>query len=52
MEQAAELVDVGRTLARWQYHWEKISIVSGALLEVASVAVTVGSPFNQVRRRI
>ncbi|BDA71775.1 hypothetical protein CAL7716_059410 [Calothrix sp. PCC 7716] len=38
VEQAAELVDLGRTLARWQYHWEEISLDEGALLEVASVA--------------
>jgi hypothetical protein len=38
VEKAAELVDVGRTLARWQYRWEKISQDAGALSEVASVA--------------
>lgn len=30
VEKAAELVDVGRTLARWQYRWEKISQDEGA----------------------
>ncbi|BDA71773.1 unknown protein [Calothrix sp. PCC 7716] len=38
VEKAAELVDVGRTLARWQYRWEKISQDADALLEVASIA--------------
>ena len=38
VEQAAELVDLGRTLARWQYNWEKICKDSDALSEVASVA--------------
>jgi hypothetical protein len=38
VEQAAELVDVGRILARWRYNWDKISKDTDALLEVASVA--------------
>ncbi|RUT03544.1 hypothetical protein DSM106972_051830 [Dulcicalothrix desertica PCC 7102] len=37
-EQATELVDLGRTLARWQYHWEKISKEAGALSDVATEA--------------
>lgn len=38
VEQAAELVDLGRTLARWQYHWEKICTSADTLSDVASVA--------------
>lgn len=38
VEKAAELVNVGRTLARWQYHWEEISQDVGALSNVATVA--------------
>ncbi len=43
VEQAAELVDVGRTLARWKYNWGKISMDADALLEVASVAGNLSS---------
>ncbi|BDA72640.1 unknown protein [Rivularia sp. IAM M-261] len=35
VEQAQELVDVGRTLARWQYRWDKICQDSEALSDVA-----------------
>ncbi|BAZ10672.1 hypothetical protein NIES4071_24950 [Calothrix sp. NIES-4071] len=41
VNQATELVELGRTLAHWQYNWEKISKQAPAREEVATVAANL-----------
>lgn len=56
IDQAAELVDLGRILARWQFNWEKIWADIEARAEVAQVAGSLSErvleiPENIVRVR-
>jgi hypothetical protein len=46
IDQAAELVDLGRILARWQFNWEKISADT---IERTSVAQIAGSLSERVQ---
>lgn len=48
-EQATELVELGRTLAHWQYNWEKIRTKAPALSDIAALAGNLSEHniFNQ-----
>ena len=38
VEQAAELVDLGRTIARWQHSWNKVCAETNSRNEIADIA--------------
>ena len=38
VDQAAELVDLGRTIARWQHNWNKVCAETSSLNEITDTA--------------
>ncbi|MEL6459870.1 MAG: hypothetical protein AAFQ91_16720 [Cyanobacteria bacterium J06621_15] len=46
IDQAAELVDLGRTIARWQHNWNKVCAETSSLNEITD---TVGKLSKRVR---
>ncbi|MEM6402856.1 MAG: hypothetical protein AAF757_21950 [Cyanobacteria bacterium P01_D01_bin.116] len=38
IDQAAELVDLGRTIARWQHNWNKVCAETSSLNEITDTA--------------
>jgi hypothetical protein len=50
INQAAELVDLGRILARWQLNWEKISASREERTEVAQIAGSLSERVQEVSK--
>lgn len=49
VDQAAELVDLGRTIARWQHNWNKVCAEAKNDSEIASSAGKLSERVREIR---
>ncbi|MBF2013871.1 MAG: hypothetical protein IGS23_01315 [Rivularia sp. T60_A2020_040] len=49
VDQAAELVDLGRTIARWQHNWNKVCAETKNDSEIASSAGKLSERVREIR---
>lgn len=49
IDQAAELVDLGRTIARWQHNWNKVCAETNYRSEIADTAGKLSERVREIR---